>query len=215
MGCDEKTDTQCESDEKPGRTVYLDAYSIGTYEVTVADYRLCVEAGACSDKSLTDDGSCNWGKKDKDNHPINCVDWDQARTYCHWTGKRLPTEAEWEKAARGKEDRRMYPWGDSWDAKNTNTSVSGTVAVGSYAAGVSPYGVHDMAGNVWEWAQDWYDTDYYKQGGKRNPRGPDTGTSRVLRGGSWLNAAWNVRVAYRRWGEPGRGVVHVGFRCAQ
>lgn len=217
MGCNEKTDTQCENDEKPGRTVHLDAYAVDTYEVTVAEYRRCVEAGDCSDESLTNYASCNWGKEDKDNHPINCVDWDQAHTYCRWVGKRLPTEAEWEKAARGKEDRRIYPWEDRWDAKNANANNSGTVAVGSYAAGVSPYGVHDMAGNVWEWVQDWYDADYYKRGEgvERNPRGPDNGTARVLRGGSWRNEAWDVRVARRGRYEPGNWRDVLGFRCAQ
>ena len=106
MGCNEKVDKLCIDDEKPGRKVYLDVYSIDRYEVTVADYRRCVEAGTCTDKGLTPYDSCNWDKKGKDNHPINCVDWDQAQTYCRWVGKRLPTEAEWEKAARGEKDRR-------------------------------------------------------------------------------------------------------------
>ena len=175
MGCNEKADTQCEDDEKPGREVYLDTYSIDKYEVTMANYQRCVEAGTCTDKGLTQYDACNWDEKDKNNYPINCVDWDQAQTYCRWAGKRLPTEAEWEKAARGEKDRRIYPWGESWEAKNANAGSSGTVAVGSYTAGVSPYGVHDMAGNVWEWVQDWYAADYYRSGSERNPEGPGRG----------------------------------------
>lgn len=147
MGCNEKVGTQCYGNEKPGHSVYLDVYSIDTYEVTVADYRRCVEAGKCSSDGLTQWEPCNWNKPNRTDHPINCVDWQQAVAYCTWAEKRLPTEAEWEKAARGT-DKRVYPWGNEWDAKRANAGSSGTVVVGSYAAGVSPYGAHDMAGNV-------------------------------------------------------------------
>jgi formylglycine-generating enzyme required for sulfatase activity len=163
MGCKSDVDKSCFADEKPGREVSLDAFWIDTYEVTVADYRRCVEAGKCLKENITKYESCNWNKPDRADHPINCVDWNQAQNYCEWSDKRLPTEAEWEKAARG-EDGRVYPWGNTWDASKANTSegkLGRTAPVGSYTSGISPYKVHDMVGNVWEWVQDWYAKDYY------------------------------------------------------
>jgi formylglycine-generating enzyme required for sulfatase activity len=170
--------------------------------VTVADYRRCVEAKRCTPPETG--GSCNWGKEERNSHPINCVDWNQAKTFCEWTGKRLPTEAEWEKAARGT-DKRTYPWGNEWDAKKANVSgdadgFAETAPVGSFPAGASPFHALDMSGNVWEWTADWDDKEQ---------------KYRVLRGGSWLDKAWYVRVAYRLRYEPGIWLVPIGFRCAQ
>lgn len=221
MGCNKKVDQQCDGDEGSGKQVYLDAYAIDTNEVTVAEYRRCVQAGTCSTTGLTQYASCNWNQSGRENHPINCVDWQQAQTYCQWAGKRLPTEAEWEKAARGT-DERIYPWGNEWDKNKANVGTSGTTAVGLYPAGKSPYAVYDMAGNVWEWVQDWHAADYYNQGPARNPKGPDSETLRVLRGGSWLDDPWAARVSGRhwlgpgyRWGAPGARLDNIGFRCAQ
>lgn len=134
MGCKSDVDQSCEDDEKPGREVDLDAFRIDTYEVSVADYRQCVEAGACSEQNLTKYESCHWNKSDRADHPINCVDWNQARSYCQWAEKRLPSEAEWEKAARG-DDGRTYPWGNEWGSGKANTSegnLGRTMSVGLF-----------------------------------------------------------------------------------
>jgi serine/threonine-protein kinase len=194
MGCNEKVDQECDADEKPGRSVSVDAFSIDRTEVTVAQYRDCVEAGRCTDPATT--GSCNWGQAGRDDHPVNCVDWSKAKAYCEWAGKRLPTEAEWEKAARGT-DGRKYPWGNDWSASKANVGDDGTKPVGSYPSGASPYGAVDMAGNVWEWVSD------------------KVGDGRGLRGGSWNNNARLARASNRFSYDPDTRSNYVGFRCAQ
>jgi len=203
-------------DEKPVRSVHLEAFCIDKTEVTVSAYRSCVSAGRCSAPDT--ENQCNWGRSGRDDHPINCVNHDQATAYCSYRGMRLPTEAEWEKAARGT-DGRNYPWGNAapssqacwnrWDGK------LGTCQVGSYPEGASPYGALDMAGNVWEWVADWYGKDYYASAAKRNPTGPPAGSYRVLRGGCWFDiAADGLRASYRfTYPLGGRGIL--GFRCAR
>jgi formylglycine-generating enzyme required for sulfatase activity len=149
------------SDEHPQHTVYLDAFYIDKTEVTAAQYQRCVEAGACSAPNTG--GYCTYGVGGKSDHPINCVDWNQAAVYYFWAGKRLPTEAEWEKAARGT-DGRIYPWGDA-EPDCTKAQLGGcggqTVTVGTRSTGMSPFGALDMASNVFEWVMDWYDIGYY------------------------------------------------------
>jgi formylglycine-generating enzyme required for sulfatase activity len=203
-----------DNDEKPVHRVYLDAFYIDKYEVTVAEYGRCVQGGRCSTPGTG--VGCNWGQGGREDHPINCVDWNQAETYCEWAGKRLPPEAEWERAARGT-DGRKYPWGDQWDSSKANAEsrIGRTTSVGSYSSGVSPYGVHDMAGNVWEWVQDWYDRNYYQRGFSRNPKGPDSGSLRVLRGGSWGSFPGNARTSARGRSVPGTRYYDGGFRCAR
>ncbi len=203
------SDPDAGSDEKPQHTVYLDAFWIDKTEVTNAAFALCVQAGACQTTGAD--------FSEKPNHPVVAVSWNDAAAYCEWAGRRLPTEAEWEKAARGT-DGRIYPWGDGApDATllNYNGNIGGTTEVGSYPDGASPYGALDMAGNVWEWANDWYDSSYYSNSPSENPQGPSTGDARVLRGGSWVNEARNVRVSNRGRGYPDyRFVGSGGFRCS-
>ena len=146
------------------------------------------------------------------------VSWYNAAAYSRWARVRLPTEAQWEKAARGT-DGRKFPWGNEWDkskcANSMGQSLSSTKPVGSYASGASPYGVMDMAGNVWEWCADWYDANFYAKAPTRNPKGPSTGAFRVLRGGSWCrDLELNFRAAYRLIIDPAFRLNYFGFRCA-
>jgi formylglycine-generating enzyme required for sulfatase activity len=199
-------------DEKPRRRVYLDAFRIDKYEVTNALYKRFLDATGRVVPRYWNDSKWNAA-----NQPVVGVDWEEANAYCNWAGKRLPTEAEWEKSARGK-DGRKYPWGDQWDASRVNSSdrkIGKTVPVGSYPSGVSPYGAHDMAGNVWEWVADWYSENYSQNAPLRNPRAPDSGQLRVLRGGSWFDLPWYLRTSYRVSGGPALRSYIIGFRCAQ
>ncbi|GIK71666.1 MAG: hypothetical protein BroJett021_06540 [Chloroflexota bacterium] len=200
-----------DDDEHPQHTVYLDAFWIMQTEVTNAQYARCVAAGACSapDNSYWQDPA--YGQ-----HPVTDVDWNQAAAYAQWVGGRLPTEAEWEKAARGT-DGRTYPWGDEQpDSSLANCCgfVNDTTPVGSYPAGASPYGALDMAGNVWEWTADWYDSGYYSQSPAQNPTGPAGGDYRVLRGGSFYVDSAFVRVAGRRRYNLDLRSWNLGFRVA-
>lgn len=197
--------------EKPQHKVYLDGYWIYKNEVTVAQYRkFCLE----TNKTMPEEPKWGW----IDSHPIVNVTWDAAADYAKWAGASLPTEAQWEKAARGT-DGRIYPWGNEWDASKCNEQTKGpgmTQPVGSYAAGVSPYGCMDMAGNVWEWCTDWYGQDYYKSASSRNPTGPVSGSFRALRDGSWYpNNYGYYRCAYRTYGIPGVSYFDFGFRLAR
>ena len=225
MGSDEY------GDEKPRHRVYLDAFHIDKYEVTNAQFRAFVDGKGYERQEVWSPAGWQWRSQEnvsapsswtdarwnEPRQPVVGVSWYEADAFCRFAGKRLPTEAEWEKAARGT-DSRKYPWGDQWDASRANSTESKTgktAAVGSYPGGVSPYGGHDMAGNVWEWVADWYDTTYYQRSPERNPRGPDAGQSRVLRGGAWYYLPIDLRSASRNDYSPDDRNYFIGFRCAR
>jgi formylglycine-generating enzyme required for sulfatase activity len=212
-----------DSDENPVHKVTLSPYCIDKTEVTVAAYRACIQSGECQ-PATSNSSLCNWGEAWKDRHPINCVDWNEARAYCEWTGGRLPTEVEWEFAARGL-DGRKYPWGNEapasqlcWGGEGNDLgrgNRQGTCPVGRYPSGASPFGVLDMAGNVREWTEDSY-APYSAEAERAPLRSRPNVSLFVNRGGSWGNRSpsW-VRAANRDRVETGVRINDLGFRCAR
>jgi formylglycine-generating enzyme len=214
------------SDEYPVHNVYLDAYCMYKYEVTNGQFSRFVREAAYKAEGP-------WKKyapAGRENHPVVCVTWNDAQAYCQWAGGRLPSEAEWEKAARGT-DGRLYPWGNNWDKNKCNNVDTdsreykdsrarielgrGTTPVGLFTEGASPYGCLDMAGNAWEWCNDWYDSNYYKKTLLRNPGGPLAGDTKVFRGGAWNNdATTGFRCAYRTGSRPRATDDLHGFRVS-
>jgi formylglycine-generating enzyme required for sulfatase activity len=207
---------QGDDDEQPVHRVFLDSFYLDTFEVTNGRFARFVEAIQSEPP---------WGFADQETpvahaeQPVRWVNWLEATGYCLWAGKRLPTEAEWEKAARGTEGR-IYPWGH--DPPTAAHAVFGlkegaeTVApIGNRDQGRSPYGVHDLAGNLYEWVADWYDETFYTTQPTINPRGPVEGTVKVQRGGSYINGPYRLRSAFRTKSDPTEHDAHVGFRCAQ
>ena len=238
-----------DEDEKPVHEVRVSSFEMMLTEVTVAMYRACVDKGRCSDSGLLDatwEGEvkprwskyCNWRAPDRKQHPINCVNWHQAMGFCRAIGARLPTEAEWEIAARGAQGRR-YAWGSQPPASAGGlvgnfadqaahrvfpswTTVPGyddghvaTAPAASFPAGATPEGLLDLSGNVWEWVADWYDKGYYSKSPTVDPKGPDRGESRTIRGGSWVGGASDIRAADRVGHHPSNRDNGVGFRCVR
>jgi serine/threonine-protein kinase len=206
------------SDEKPVHKATLNAFWIDKTEVTNRMYALCVRAGTCIEPAGKSSAthSSYYGDSDFDNYPVIFMVWNSAKAYCEWADRRLPTEAEWEKAARGI-DARTYPWGN--DAPNSNLlnykyAIGDVTEVGKYPNGASPYGALDMAGNAWEWVADWYSQIYYQDSPSSNPLGANSGQYKVLRGGTWYDSDTGVRSTDRGGTEPADAGYNVGFRCA-
>jgi formylglycine-generating enzyme required for sulfatase activity len=205
------------ADEQPAHRVYVDAFSMDKYEVSVGQYAKFLEATSL-------EAPPDWDVMNQPQHqkrPVVNIDWADAVMYCKWAGKRLPTEAEWEKAARGT-DGRIYPWGNEFPTrlhanfgKTEWNNHAALVPVGKLEDGKSPYGIYDMAGNVWEWVSDWYDPNYYQNSPSQNPTGPSSAELKVLRGGSWSDTPNNLRSANPHIYEPGIRYHNVGFRCAK
>jgi len=236
-----------EEDEHPQHKVNLDEYYIAKYEVTNEQFeKFIIETGYKTDAEKNEYGfvyngykwesktNVNWRyyySKSRERHPVVMISWNDAKAYCDWAGLQLPTEAEWEKAARGTNERE-YPWGNEWSpskcaALGTDIGLlrskpgymdmgggHSTIPVGHFIDGVSPYGCYDMAGNAWEWCADRYDSCYYSSSQYCNPTGPLTGGYHVLRGGSWQAVSWNCRSAFRIWSVPHFQRSIYGFRVA-
>lgn len=223
QGCNESLDDACDSDEYPYHEVNVPAFEIDKYEVTSSRYGECVDAGGCTEPS-TGSSSCNWGESGKDDHPVNCIDWYQAGEYCEWAGKRLCSESEWEKASRGT-DGRIYPWGNEeptceycvMDDGDDGCGTDSTWPVGSKPAGASPYGAHDMSGNVWEWVQDRYHDDYDGAPTDGSAWESPSASYRVVRGGGFVSyGAGILRSSLRYYDYPDAGYgVYLGVRCCR
>jgi iron(II)-dependent oxidoreductase len=231
MGSDKKTDKLAYLPELPQRKIYLDAYEIDKFEVTTVQFLKFVLA---TNRPPLIDWRYDGGnfQETMANHPVMHVSWFDADEYCRWAGKRLPTEAEWEKAARG-EDGRIYPWGNQpaglSRANFGRGGLSGPVrdrperlmlyppiiSVDKYENALSPYGLYQTVGNVSEWVADWYDKDYYKTAPEKNPMGPGKGTQRGFRGGGWIDSTPSVRAAQRNGTDPDTKMNWLGFRCAR
>ncbi len=237
MGCNSAKDANCNADENPQHKVTLSSYSIDITETTVGQYKACVDAGACTAPSSVQPAQYAT-YPGLTQSPVNFVNWTQAQAYCKWRGTAfdLPTEAQWEMAARGSCEKnsstggdaacaqamRTYPWGEQTATCSyavisngiNGCGTNATEAVGSIPAGDSPYGLHDMAGNVWEWARDWYASSY-TAGDQTDPSGPGSGSSRVYRGGSFNNDAVFQRAGSRYSGAASTTGSYLGLRCAR
>lgn len=241
-------------DEHPERRVFLSGYWMDRFEVTNRAYAVFVQATGHRAPANSNTALTLWRDSRPlpgiEDHPVVNVSWEDAAAYCRWMGKRLPTEAEWEKAARGTDGRR-YPWGNEWTFTTANSAsywaqrtiefqsgteweafwVNGegarlakangvqgeilTMPVGSFPHAISPYGIVDMAGNVAEWVQDWYDPNYYRTAPLTDPSGPNQGAIKAMRGGSWLKPAMSLRTSDRDWGTMDSRPSGTGFRCAK
>jgi iron(II)-dependent oxidoreductase len=219
--------------ERPQRRVFVSAFSIDRLPVSFADFARFIAAGGYRDRSLWSDAGwalCEAEKWERPRffeepewkhvsgleQPACGVSWFEAEAYARWVGGRLPTEAEWEKSARGVDDARVYPWGDEWEEGRCSFRggpVRAAPPVGSFPSGASPYGVLDLAGGLWEWCSDWYDEGYWAHAPAADPRGPETGSLKAARGGSWNAVPLLNRCANRNAWRPGARFSNIGFRC--
>lgn len=218
MGAGE-SDVDAGDVEKPAHEVYLSGFWIDQTEVTNAMYEQCVAASECNPpaNSFSRTRDQYFREPTFDDYPVVYVSWEDAKAYCAWAGRRLPSEAEWEKAARGS-DERKFPWGDSAPGvrlANFGEVLGDTSQVGSFPAGASPFGLLDMAGNVAEWVADWFEAEFYTVSPYRDPAGPQSGDFRMIRGGSWFNPARGLRTTSRLWNYPDLKSDTIGFRCAK
>ena len=195
----------------PVHKVYLDAFYLDQYEVRTSLYAAFL-------KATKREKPYNWQLVDMQadgDRPVIGVDWYDADAYCRWAGKRLPTEAEWERAARGGKESASYPWGDE---KPTPKLAVFDIQIGPGPVAHLPpngFGLHDMAGGISEWCADWFERDYYKNSPAKNPTGPDTGMYKVIRGGAWSDSAARITVFYRNWIRPTQRTPNIGFRCVK
>lgn len=198
-------------DDRPPHKVWIDAFWLDRTEVTQGQYSEFVKATNRKPpyhwlNLLQPSEGGDW--------PIHNVDWDDAKSYCEWRGKRLPTEAEWERAARGGKEGLSYPWGDKADRKLALYEVqTGPGPVAKFPA--NEFGLHDMAGGVSEWCADWFEREYYKSSPAKNPKGPAEGAYKVIRGGAWSDSAARITVFFRNWVRPNQKTPNLGFRCAR
>lgn len=225
IGCASENNAgfDCNPDELPLHQVSLAEFWMDRHEVSNAQYSLCVADGVCEapfyQRSATRDDY--YGNPDFADYPRVAVSWHEAAIYCEWVGGRLPTEAEWVRAARGR-DKRVYPWGNeppscelanSLDENNGRNCAGDTLPVESFPQGASPFGVLNLAGNVWEWTADWYHQDYYSVSPAENPQGPERGGTKVVHGGGFDYSWERMRVAYTSDHDPREHKISFGFRC--
>ncbi len=217
-------DSNTHYDEIPGHRVYLDDFWIDRYEVTNRRYKQFVDETGHRAPYVNAEWAQPYNWKDntyppgKADFPVVLVSWEDAAAYAAWAGKRLPTEAEWEKAARGGLVKKKYPWGGQITKQKANYFTSITEKnqmkpVGTFPP--NPFGIYDSAGNVWEWCADWYDKTYYKKSPEKNPLGPEKGNYRVYRGGAWINRKEQLRCSERARNAPAHQSHIIGFRCAK
>ena len=193
--------------EQPVHEVVIKPFYIDIHEVTVSQYATFLEETGHKQPAY-------WQPElDRPDDPVVGITWNDALAYATWSGKRLPTEAEWEYAARGGALDKTYPWGDQPDRKYANFSSSGIAPVKRFEP--NGYGIYDMIGNVWEWCSDWYSDDYYRVASRNNPQGPFTGTHKVLRGGTWYSNEEQIRITNRYYSLPEIKSFHIGFRCVK
>ena len=200
-------------EERPRHRVVLEAFRLDRHEATNAQYAEFLRATMAPEPRYWNKNVRFHSGEKFPQHPVVGISWAEAQSFCEWKGKRLPTEAEWEKAARGGRDGFAYPWGDHPDRLLANFEGQSTMPVGGYPP--NNYGLYDMTGNVWEWVADWFDPHYYDNSPEANPAGPESGKDKVLRGGSWVDGIGPNRVAHRHWYPLTGQYKWLGVRCAQ